>query len=87
MDARTYLDTHGETGLQALAAAVTAAGGKVTLGYLKQIAYGYRKPGSDLAILMVEQDPQRQLDLMSLLKPPKREPAAPAEGEGDHAAP
>lgn len=71
MDARTYLETHGEAGMAELAKAVNAAGGKCTLGYLKQIAYGYRRPGGALALLMVENDPHKQLDLPSLLRAQK----------------
>lgn len=84
MDARTYLDTHGEAGAQALVAAVVAAGGKCSVGYFKQIAYGYRKPSSDLALLMVESDPHKQLELIPLLKARKKD--APAEPEPGRAA-
>jgi hypothetical protein len=82
MDARTYLDTHGEAGAQALVAAVVAAGGKCTVGYFKQIAYGYRKPSSDLAILMVEKDPHKQLRLVPLLKARKKDVAGKAAQRG-----
>jgi hypothetical protein len=86
MDARSYLDTHGETGAKALVAAVNAAGGKCSLGYFKQIAYGYRRPSFELAELMVAHDPQKALDLVSLMNARKtKEPPTPA-GEG-HAAP
>lgn len=86
MDARTYLDNHGQSGAQALVDAVNAAGGKCTVGYFKQIAYGYRRPSVELAELMVEHDPHRQLELMALLKARKRKgeghepPAAEAGG-------
>jgi hypothetical protein len=86
MDARSYLKQHGEKGAQALVDAVVAAGGRCTVGYFKQIAYGYRKPGSDLALLMVEHDPQKALDLVSLLRAREKaagsplEEGAPAEG-------
>jgi hypothetical protein len=72
MDARSYLDAHGEAGAQALVSAVVTAGGKCTVGYFKQIAYGYRKPSSDLALLMVEHDPHKQLDLIALLRSRKK---------------
>ncbi len=74
MDARTYLDTYGESGIQALLAAVAANGGRCTLGYFKQIAYGYRKPSSNLAMLLVESDPHRKLELIPLLRARKQTP-------------
>lgn len=94
MDARTYLDNHGEAGAKALVEAVVTAGGKCTVGYFKQIAYGYRRPGPDLAQLMVEHDPHKELELLPLLNArKKKEPTSSAStanvesGEGGHAAP
>ena len=68
MDARTYLDTHGQAGAEALVERVVAAGGKCTVGYFKQIAYGYRRPSFELAEKMVEHDPRKELDLASLMR-------------------
>jgi hypothetical protein len=76
MDARTYLDTHGEAGASALVQAVIAAGGKCTVGYFKQIAYGYRRPSFELAEQMVSHDPKKELDLVSLMNARKTKPAA-----------
>jgi hypothetical protein len=87
MDARTYLDTHGEPGAQALIAAVVAAGGKCTVGYFKQIAYGYRRPSFELGKLMVENDQKRALDLDSLMAARKsKKDAGPPASEGSRAA-
>lgn len=87
MDARTYLDTHGDDGAKALVNAVVAAGGKCTVGYFKQIAYGYRRPGPDLAQLMVEHDPHKQLELVPLLNARKKKDVSTTAptGEGEHA--
>jgi hypothetical protein len=84
MDARTYLDTHGVAGVEALRDAVKAAvpGREFTVGYFKQIAYGYRRPSPELAEAMVENDPKGQLDFMALIKARERKPTG---GEG-HAA-
>lgn len=86
MDARTYLDKHGESGAQALVTAVVEAGGKCTLGYFKQIAYGYRKPSSDLALLMVENDPHKELELIPLLKARKKDAGEAPPEQGRAAA-
>lgn len=75
MDPRTYLDTHGVAGAQALVEAVVAAGGKCSVGYFKQIAYGYRRPSPELAEVMVAADPVQQLDFISLLKARKKKDA------------
>lgn len=68
MDARTYLNTYKDPGVQRLVDAVTAAGKRLTIGYFKQIAYGYRRPSFELAEAMVENDPVRKLDLTALMR-------------------
>jgi hypothetical protein len=55
-----------------LVAKVRARGGKCTVGYFKQIAYGYRRPSPELAEFMVAGDPHQQLDFAALLKARKR---------------
>lgn len=61
MDARTFLDTHGEERCKRVAA---AAGTKI--GYFKQIAYGHRRPSPELAQKLVKSS-GGELDFMSLL--------------------
>lgn len=77
MDARTYLDKHGEAGADLLIEALNQQPGKPsTKGYFKQIAYGSRRPSPELAERFVEasktvaasQGHQDELDFMSLLK-------------------
>lgn len=88
MDARTYLDTHGTAGAEALVAAVKAADpeARITVGYFKQIAYGYRSPSYKLGKLMVQHDPQRALELDALMSAKEAKGSTPASGEGSHAA-
>lgn len=99
MDARTYLDTHKDAGAQALIARVRELGGECSLGYFRQIAYGYRRPKVELAELLVAaskdvaiaQGHQDELDVMSLLKAREihaaRIAATAKPEESDHAAP
>lgn len=71
MDARTFLDTHGEERCRQVA---EAAGSK--LGYFKQIAYGHRRPSPDLAERLVESS-GGELDFISLLTRKRSDEARP----------
>jgi hypothetical protein len=69
MDAKTYLQTRSREEVERLCAAADTS-----LGYFQQLATGNRKPSSRLAKLLVENS-NGELDLESLLFPPKREAA------------
>lgn len=62
MDAKTFLDTHGEDRSRQV-----AEGAGTKLGYFKQIAYGHRRPSPDLAERLVTSS-EGELDFVSLLK-------------------
>lgn len=62
MDAKEFLDTYGKAEAERIA---RIAG--TTLAYFKQIAYGHRKPSSDLAWDLVEASNGR-MDFEKLLR-------------------
>jgi hypothetical protein len=78
LDARTYLDKHGDAGVMALVSILNRRkrGPRCTAGYFKQFAYGYRRPSPELAehlvdasrIVAARKGHQDVLDFMSLLK-------------------
>lgn len=73
MDALTFLEKHGKDVATRVA---ERAGSKYA--YFSQIAYGHRRPSVTMAEKLVSAsaeeiaDPLEQLDLVSLIRPPRR---------------